>query len=84
MKIYDKKPSDGYRNIVGYSCNSCNLTYTEETLPMSWLTLNFSSVPDEHYCPECIGSCYKCKTVFTLLYVKYWFKNGLCENCQEE
>lgn len=77
MKIYDKHSSDEHRQIIGYRCDSCGLTSAGEDLPVDW-----KDEYNVHTCLECLIPCNVCEELFTPDYVKYWFRKGLCENCQ--
>ena len=81
MRIYEKIPSEGHRNIVGFRCNGCGITENGESIPKEWIT---NKVNSTHYCPGCTVYCASCKQGFSVSYVEYWFKNNLCDNCQGE
>lgn len=37
-----------------------------------------------HVCIDCAITCTKCQQKFSPYYVKNYFKQSLCENCQED
>lgn len=82
MKIYDKRPSEGHRNIVGYLCDYCEEFHRGEDLDSSWLQEQVELSTAHHYCPDCTTFCILCHQAFSKKYEEDWFKKGLCERCQ--
>lgn len=77
MKVYDKRLSEGHRNVIGYLCDYCEIYLKGEELHLSWI-----QEQDKHYCPDCTTFCILCKKSFSREYAESWFKKEMCETCQ--
>lgn len=79
MKIYSKKPSEGYKPLIGYLCDFCGDRESGEDLPENWL-----EDENTHYCLNCQRACMKCTKLFSAKYAEDYFNCGICENCMED
>ena len=78
MKIYNKQKSEGFKELLGYQCDSCGFSVTSEDLPSDFIVTH-----GEHFCFECQVACKLCKNIFSIKYFNTWMIKGLCENCQD-
>lgn len=79
MEIYSKKPSEGYKPLIGYLCDFCGDRESGEDLTENWLLEH-----GNHFCINCQKVCKGCFHLFSLKYSEEYFKQGFCENCQNK
>lgn len=77
MRIYSRQTSEGFKELLGYQCDSCDFFVAGEDLPP-----NFIITHGEHFCFECQVTCRCCKNIFSIKYSDTWMTKGFCENCQ--
>ena len=77
MKVYSNIVDYGAKTVIGYRCDNCSEFSAGESMDDNWLDLN-----PEHYCLDCQVSCALCGDVYSVKYMRDWFKNGVCERCE--
>lgn len=78
MKVYSLQKYEGLNELLGYQCDSCATYVAGEDLPSDFIIDH-----EEHFCFECQVTCKYCQKIFSTKYLTSWFKNDLCENCQD-
>ena len=75
-----KTNSTNGNHIIGIQCDHCGKKYIGD----KWDSLTHWLYQLEiHFCSDCKVICKECHKPHSILSANFWYKNGICEKCQE-